>query len=350
VRHVTDAYSGAIMTMMCSRRRFIQAGVAMSGLTLLTGCSRLPALSQAGRVPRIGVVTGSAADRESLTFIAVRLGLRDHGYEEGRNILVEWRALDNRPERAPEVVDELLRLGVDAIIGSSPPIILAAKRATTTVPIIMAGVFVDPVGQGAVRNLSRPGENVTGMSVGVPTLGNKRIEMLKEAVPAVGRLGMLWDRTLGQTVVDAIPAREAAARAVGMEPHSIVVERAAEIPPAIDAMKAAGAEALHVSDGGLHANQSQVIADLALKHQLPSICGFPQLVRVGLMLELGIDQVDLQRRSVGHLDKILKGANPGDLPVEQPTAFDIIVNLKTAQALGVTIPQAILAQATEIIQ
>ena len=152
----------------------------------------------------------------------------------------------------PEVIDELLRLGVAAIFSSSPPVILAAKRATSTVPIILAGAFTDPIGQGAVTSLNRPGGNVTGLSIAVPTLGDKRLQVLKDAVPGVRRLGLLWDRNLGQAGMDAIPGREAAARALGMDPHSFVVERAEEIEPAFAAMQAAGVDAMHMSDGSLH--------------------------------------------------------------------------------------------------
>lgn len=336
-----------------SRRVFLQRGLALTGISVLYGCGKLPSWLQPVSVPRIGVISSAPLagdDQAAEQFEAIRQGLREHGYEEGRNILVEWRSLENRPERAPEVVDELLRLGVTAMYSAHPATILAAKRATTTIPIVMAGAFTDPVGQGAVSNLSRPGENVTGLSIAVPTLGDKRLQLLKETVPGIRRLGLMFDRTLGPLIDASVRPSEEAARALGLDPRSFILERSEEIESAFAAMQAEGVDAIHVSNGSLFSSQSRPIADLALQHRLPSIGGNPALVRAGVLLQFGIDQLDLMRRAVGHLDKILKGAKPGDLPVEQPTAFDFVINLKTAQALGLAIPQAVLSQATEIIR
>ena len=324
--------------------------MALAYLSLSAGCSRLPLQVQPASVPRVGFATGSNGEAAEAQYDAIRQGLREHGYEEGRDILVEWRSLDNRPERAVEVVDEFLRLGVTAIVSAYPPVILAAKKATSTIPIVMAGVFTDPVGQGVVRNLNRPGENVTGLSIDFPTLSDKRLQVLKDAFPAVRRLGLLWDKTLGQPSMDEIPAHEAAAQGLGLDPRSYIVERAEDIEPAFAAMQTSGVDAVHVSPGPLFAGQAPLVASLALQHRLPSIARNPDLVRAGLLIAFGIDQLDLKRRAVGHLHKILKGAKPGDLPVEQPTAVDFIINLRTARDLGLVIPPSVLAQATEVIQ
>ena len=334
------------------RRHFLQGGLALAGISLLSGCGGLPFLGRPpANVPRIGVVSGVSSEAAAPHFEALREGLREHGYEEGRDILIEWRPLDGRTERASEVIDELLRLGAAAIVTGNPVAVEAAKRATSTVPIIMAGVFVDPVEQGVIASFNRPGGNVTGLSLSVPTLGAKRLQLLKEAVPAADRIAMLWDRTLGEaTIAPGVPQQEQAGRSLGMEVRSVFIERAEELESAFEAMRRDGVAALSVADGPVTLTHAKRVTDLALQHRLPSSYLSPVFVRAGGLMNYGVDQADLYRRAAGYVHKVLQGVAPADLPVEQPTKFEIVVNLKTAQALGLTIPASVLAQATEIIE
>ena len=334
-----------------SRRRFLQGGLALAGVGLVSGCRLVPQLTQQpSKIPRIGVVSALSSEAAAPFSEALREGLREHGYEEGRDILIEWRFMDGRSERASELMEELLPLGVVAIVTGNPVGVHAAKRATSTVPIIMAGVFSDPVEQGAVASLSRPGGNVTGLSLNVPTLRAKRMQLLKENVPDARRVGIVWDRNLGQIIEANVRPLEEAANSLGMEARSVFVERAEELEPAFEAMRRDGVDTLWVIEGPVTVSHAGRIADLALRHRLPGIYGFPQFVRAGGLMSYGVDQADLYRRAAGYLHKVLQGVAPADLPVEQPTKFQFVINLKTAHALGLTIPQSGLLEATEIIQ
>ena len=243
-----------------SRRRFLQGSLALAGSGLLAGCGLPPPpWQQPAKVPRIGVVSGGSAEFAAPHFEALRQGLREHGYDEGRSVLIEWRTLEGRTERAPEVMEELLRLGVAAIVTGNPPSVLAARRATSTVPIIMAGTFGDPIEQtgGVVASFNRPGGNVTGLSLLVPTLVPKRLQLLKEAAPQAVRLAAVWDRTLGPFVEARSKLLEDTGPSVGFEVRSVFVQRVEELEPTFEAIRQGGADALHVTEGPVTASNAR---------------------------------------------------------------------------------------------
>ena len=335
-----------------SRRRFLQGSLGLAGLGLLTGCGlHLPSSQAPPGPPRIGVLIGSSAEAGAERAEALRDGLREHGYVEGQNIIVEWHFLGGRTEAAPDVARELVRLGVAAIVAGNPAAVEAAKQASGTVPIILAGVYPDPVGFGVAASLARPGGSVTGLSLAVPTLPGKRLQLLKETVPGTGRVGVLFDRNLGASIVGPASRRlEEAGRSLGMEVRVIVVEHVEELEPAFAALRSDGTPPIYVTEGPLTLTHAGRIAELALQHRLPVIYGQAEFARAGGLMAFGVDQTDLYRRTAAYVDKVLKGAGPAELPIEQPTKFDFVINLKAAEALGLTIPHSILQQATEIIQ
>jgi putative ABC transport system substrate-binding protein len=299
----------------------------------------------------VAVVNGRSAEDAAPQTEAFQQGLREHGYEDGRNIAIEWRFLDGRVERSPEVVQELLSTGVAAIVTGNPQFAQAAKQATSTVPIILAGVFGDPVAIGMVASLSRPGGNVTGLSFAVPTLALKQLQLLKETAPGANRIGSLYDATRGPATRPLAKLLEEAGASLGVEVRTYWIQRPEDLEPTFDAMRRDGVSALHVVEtAALTLMLAGRIADLALQDRLPVMYPTPEFMKAGGLMALGVDQADLYRRAAGYVYKILQGADPADLPVEQPTKFEFVINKKTADALGLTIPQSLLVQATEVIQ
>jgi putative ABC transport system substrate-binding protein len=305
---------------------------------------------QAPNVARIGYLAGTLATSPHLQEAFLQ-GLRDLGYVEGRNILIEYRDAEGKLERLPALAAELVALKVDVVVASGTPAALAAKQATRTVPIVFAGV-ADPVASGLVTTLARPGGNITGLSGQASELVGKCLELLKKAVPGVSRVAVLWQpgRLGGRTDTDMLKAAEVAARALGVRVQFVEARGPEDIDRAFSEMTRARAGALSVLPMGMFLSERRRLVDLAAKNRLPALYPLREGVDAGGLMAYGPNFPDLYRRAATYVDKILKGAKPADLPVEQPTKFELIINLKAAKALGLTIPQSVLAQADQIIE
>ena len=330
-----------------SRRQLLQGSLALAGFSLLSGCEA-PG-KPVPRVSRIGFL--GVGSREGRAFLIEGLlqGLREHGYVEGKNIVIEYRFSEERNDRLPALAAELVALKVELIVASGTPASFAAKQATSTIPIVMGGVAANPVETGLVASLARPGGNITGMSMMSSQLAGKRLDLLKAIVPGLSRVAVFWN-PLNPTYGPVLKELEVAAQTLGVKLQRLEVRVPGDFEGAFKAATRQRAGALIAPGDPLTANRLKVIADLALKYRLPMTTDIKEFVEAGGLLSLGPDLVDLYRRSATHVDKILKGAKPADLPMEQPTKLDLFINLKTAGALGLTIPQSVLIQATHVIQ
>jgi len=301
----------------------------------------------AGKIYRIGMLEMASPALNAANLDAFRQGLRELGYVEGQNLAIEYRSADGRFERLPALATELVRLKVDLIVTRATSGALAAKAATKTTPIVMAGAG-DPVGAGVVAGLASPGANVTGLSAVIPELTGKRVELLRELVPRATRIAAMLDmRTaVSQPVWNQI---ETAARALGMQPQLVDVRKAEDLGRAFETAVQQRAEALFVAEIIMQANRRPIV-DLAAKHRLPTIYASRESVDVGGLMSYGPNIPDLYRRAASFADKIFKGARPGDLPVEQPTKFELAINLRTARALGLAVPQSLMLRADHVIQ
>jgi len=328
---------------MMNRRTFL------CGLTLGTLSAPLTVdAQQPGKVARIGVLSQGSSTSGPHIREAFRQGLRDLGYAEGQNIVIEYRYAEGKAERLPDLAAELLRLKVDVIVAGGTLAPLAAKHATGTIPIVMSAAG-DPVGTGLVPSLAKPGGNVTGLSNFSADLTAKRLQLLKEILPGVSRVAVLWN---GANPIAALLMREteAAARTLGLQVQSLEVRGPDEFENALPAAVSGGAGALFVVDDPLVFIARLRIADFAARNRLPMTAIYREFAEAGGLMTFGANLADLNRRAAIYVDKILKGAKPADLPVEQPTKFDLVINLKTAKALGLTIPQSLLVRADEVIQ
>ena len=330
------------------RRTFIGRMVAGLLAAPLAGKAQ-----QTAKVARLGYLsTGSLQSSEVRASLdAFRQGLRDLGYAEGRNILIEYRGADGKIERLQTLANELVGLKPDLIVAAATPSVRAAQQATTTIPVV--GVAMgDPVRDGLVASLARPGANITGSTFLGPELVPKRLALLKEVLPNVSRVAVLWHPgAFGErTTQDMFNETETAARTLQMQLQFVAVRGAHEIERAFSAMTSEHADALFVFPSPMLYSERKRIVALATKHRLPSMFNAKEFVELGGLIGYGAAIFDLQRRAAMHVDKILKGAKPADLPVEQPTKFELVINLKTAKALGLTIPQALLLRADEVIQ
>ena len=334
------------------RRRDLLAAICSAAGALIARPGQLGA-QQTGKLPRIGyLVTGS---RDSLVARrgtdALRQGLNERGYVEGKNIAIEYRSADGNIERFPGLAAELVRLNVDVIVAANTRAGLAAQRATTMIPIVVS-VMGDPVADGLVASLPRPGGNITGLTFLGPELVPKRVELLKEALPGISRVAVLWhpggygERTTKDMLRDA----EAAATAVGVQLRFVDARGAGDFDRAFSAIAAEHADALMVFPSPMFFNERRQIVELAAKYRLPSISMAKELVQIGGLMSYGASIYDLIQRSAVFVDKILKGAKPSDLPVEQPTKFELVINLKTAKAFGLAIPQSLIYRADEVIE
>ena len=302
----------------------------------------------AAKIPRIGVLHPGNSVTSSQLAAAFTQGLRERGYVEGQNIVVERRFGDGRTERISEIAAELVRLKLDVIVTSTDVAIAAVKQQTRIIPIVMAN-STDPVGTGFVASLARPGGNVTGLTGISPDLNAKRLELLKEAIPGLSRVAIMWNPDDRGAVLD-YKEEESAARTLRLQLQSVEVSRADDFDPALSALTTGRAEALIVVGSAFaFANRSH-IASLAEKHRLPSMYGQREFADAGGLMAYGPNLADAWRRTATYVDRILKGAKPGDLSVEQPTKFELVINLKTAKALGLTIPQSMLLRVDEVIQ
>jgi putative ABC transport system substrate-binding protein len=325
------------------RKRFVRLTLSVFLLAL-----SFPAEAQEPkRVPRIGFLTTSPSvfpDRNE----AFRQGLRELGYVEGKNIVIEWRYTEGNPDRYPALTAELVRLKVDIIVAGNPTATVFLKKGTTTIPIVM-GYHTDPVGTGLVASLARLGGNITGLSVLAPELGGKRLEILKEVVPKLSRVGVLGSSTL-PGYAETLRETELAAAAFGVKLQYIDVLGPKDIEAAFRrAVKGRADAVLAQGSGVLNVHRTQV-ADLAVKNRLPGMYYAAEFVEAGGLMFYGVDFADLYRRAAIYVDKILKGAKPGELPVEQPRKFDFIVNLKAAKQIALTIPPNVLARADKVIR
>jgi putative tryptophan/tyrosine transport system substrate-binding protein len=330
-----------------SRRLLLQGSLALAGFSLLSGCE-MPG-REAAKVPRIGFLAVGTREGRAFMIEGFLQGLRDHGYVDGQNIVIEYRFSGDRNDRLPALAAELVAQKVQLILASGTPASFAAKEATRTIPIVMGGIAADPVETGLVVSLARPGGNITGMSMMSAPLGGKRLELLKRTVPGLVRVAVFWNPP-NPAYGPILKELEAAAPTLGVTLHRLEVRVPGELEGAFAAATRQRAGALIAPGDPLVANRPRMVADLAIKYRLPTIMDNKEFVEAGGLLSLGLDLVESYRRAATHVHKILKGADPGHLPMEQPTKFDLVVNLKTARALGLTIPQSVLVQATQVIQ
>ena len=302
----------------------------------------------AGRKYTVGVFTaGTSEDQAQFRAILIE-ALRELGWIEGKNIEYEWRAVDDRPDRLAELATELVRLKVDAIVAAGTVAPLAAKQATSTIPIIMAPAG-DPIGTGLVASLAHPGGNVTGLSLMAPDLGGKRLEILKEILPMLSRAAVLWNSATPYPGF-VVKAMQEASGPLGIQLQSIEAREPQDLEPALASAMQERSEALVVVEDPLTFSYRKQIVDFASTNRLPTMLGLRAFAHEGGLVVYGANINDLWRRSAGYVDKILRGAKPADLPVEQPTKFGLVINLRTAKALGLTIPSSILARADEVIE
>jgi len=278
-------------------------------------------------------------------------GLRDLNYVEGRNLVIEYRYAEGKPERYPALAAEVVALKVDVIVSANTLGTLAARQATKTIPIVFIGA-ADPVQSGLVTSLARPGGNATGLSALSPELVGKCLELLTQAVPGVSRVAVLWQPGAQgeRTDKDMLKGADVAARALGMRLQFVEARGPTEFDRAFSDMTKARADALTVLGSAMFNNERRRLVDLAAKNRLPAVYSGRASVDAGGLMSYGPDIADLWRRAATYVDKILKGAKPADLPVEQPTKFELIINLKTAKGLDITIPQSLLGRADEVIQ
>jgi putative tryptophan/tyrosine transport system substrate-binding protein len=325
------------------------------GLTL---CAMLFALSysasaqQPKKVHRIGYLSSQDPARESARSEAIRLALRERGYIEGHNIAIEYRFAEGKVDRAPELAAELVRLNVDIIVVTGGTNwVRAAKNATKTIPIVMVGVGVDPVEAGLVESLARPGGNVTGLTLLFRELAGKRLELLKEAVPKLVRVAVLYDPTNSVGALEVKEVLPVAARALKLNIQTWEIRTADDFERVFTALNKQRPDGLYAHPTGplIFANQKR-LAGFALRSRLPSVYYNREAVDAGGLMYYGADLVDSYRRVAYYVDRILKGAKPADLPVEQPTKFELVINLKTAKQIGLTIPQSVLYRADRVIR
>ena len=321
--------------MRRSRRAFLQGGLALAGFSLLTGCE-MPG-QQAPKVPRIGFLAVGSREGRAFLIEGFLQGLREHGYVEGRNIVIEYRFSGDRNDRLPELAAELVARKVDLIVASGSPASFAAKQVTDTIPIVMGSLNADPVATGLIASLARPSGNITGITEMAPQLSGKRLQLLKETVPSLSRVAV-FSNPLNPVYGPILKDLEAAAQTMGMELQRLEVRVPEDFEGAFEAATRQRAGALVAPGDPLVTNRPRMFADLALKYRLPTMVENKEMAIAGALLSLGPNIVDSYRRSATHVDKILKGAKPGDLPMEQPTKFDLVVNLKTARTLGLSIP------------
>ena len=301
---------------------------------------------QPGKIRRIGMLERTSATINAANVAAFRRGLGALGYLDGRNVIIEYRSADGRDDRYPALAAELARAHVDLIVSRGTPAALAVKDATRTIPVVVLGVG-DPVGQGIVASLARPGANITGLSASVTELFPKRVQLLKELVPRATRLAGLFNLS-NPALPPQWKAVETAARASRLEPHLLDVRESGDLAPAFDAATRQRADALVVAlDTLTQANQATIVA-LAAKHRLPAIYASTEFG--GGLVAYGVDYPEMYRRVASFAHKIFNGASPADIPVEEPTKFELVINLKAAKALGLTIPESLLLRADEVIE
>jgi putative ABC transport system substrate-binding protein len=326
-------------------RRAVVTGLALGAVT-----APWLARAQPARVPRVGILSpGHSTEPPSLQREPFERGLRELGWTPGSTIVLEYRYGEGREERLAELAAELVRLKVDVIVGRSRVAIQAARRASDAIPIVMSST-ADPVAEGFARSLARPGGNITGIANLVQELESKRLELLKEAIPGLARVAIVANPGNLTRHVPAIRF-EAAGRALGLEIQTFGVSRAGDLAETFAAMSRArvGAALLRADTLVLEPNRDQVV-ELAARHRLPAMYPWRPYVQAGGLMSYATSIPAFHHRSANYVDRILRGARPGDLPIEQPTKFELVINLKTAKALGLTIPQSVVLRADELVE
>jgi putative ABC transport system substrate-binding protein len=322
------------------------------GLAVVLALSFLAPLAAeaqpAGKAYRIGMLETRSTALNAANIDAFRRGLRELGYKEGQNVEIVYRSSDGRDERFRDLASELILLKVDLILTRGTPAALAAKSASPTVPVVMAASGA-PVESGLVASLARPGGNVTGLSSGIGESYPKRVELLAELLPRLKRIAVIFNMS-NPSIPRWWPVIQTSARSLGIEPQLLDVRRAEDLPKLFDAATTQHAEALIVGLDGVTQANLRPIAELAVKQRLPSIYPAKDYAHVGGLMTYGSSDVHMYHRAATFVDKILKGAKPADLPVEQPTIWEFVINLKTAKALGLTIPQTLLLRADQVIE
>jgi putative tryptophan/tyrosine transport system substrate-binding protein len=329
--------------MLCVRRREF--------ITLLGGAAAWPlaaSAQQSRRVPRIGVLLLGTPDSFAGRIEAFVEGLRDLGYVDGRTVAIEWKWGQDRADRLPDLAAELVRSQVDVIVTGGTPAAQALKNATRTIPIVMA-IVGDPVAAGLVDSLARPGGNATGFSIVATDLSGRRLQLLKEMVPGLSSIAVMSNDANPQSQME-LKETQSAARSLDLRLHSVPISADTSIENAFDKIKKEPVQALIVvTDAILYSQRSQIL-DLAARHRLPAMYPYREFPEAGGLASYAPNVRDLFRRAASYVDRILKGANPGDLPVEQPTKFELVINLKTAKSLGLDVPPGVLAIADEVIE
>jgi len=316
-------------------------------IRLLGGAAAWPLVARAQQPAEKLARIGSIQNFRNENFEAFIQGLREAGYVDGQNMLLETRFYAGVLDRIDEFTSELVALKCSVILATAPYAVQAVMKATSTIPIVGIDLESDPVANGWVKSLARPGGNLTGFFLDIPELGGKQIELLKEAVPTVARLAVLWDATIGTV---QFGATETAARPSGVTLESFPIRNVEDIKDAIERAARERVHGLVVLTSPLIFNQRSQIADLALKTRLPTISLFNSFPKVGGLMAYGPSLALMFKRAASYVDRILSGANPGELPIERPSKFELVINLKTAGALGPTVPPTLLARADEVIE
>jgi len=335
---------------MISRRAFI-GGLAGGLLAALRATPLAVEAQQVGKVPRVGYLSVFSSSNPYPPSEAFWQGLHDLGWVEGKNIAIEWRFAEGNARRLPDLAAELVRLRVDLIFAETTPAARAVKQATTTIPIVFSPI-ADPIGSGLVANLARPGGNITGITFMAPELGGKRLELLKQAVPGMTRVGVLSHPgdPSEATVKSVLEQTEAAARALGVQLLRLEAQGPNDLDRAFAAMSRERVGGLILIPSAMFVDERRRIVNVVVKDRLPAMFYFREFVEAGGLMSYGPNFRELWRRAATYVDKILKGAKPSDLPIEQPTKFELVINLKTAKTLGLTIPPSLLGRADEVIQ
>ncbi|OFZ84212.1 MAG: hypothetical protein A2W21_01385 [Betaproteobacteria bacterium RBG_16_66_20] len=321
---------------------------SIAALAALAAALPLARAQQSVKIFRIGLLSPFSPSAAAAWHEAFRQGLRDLGWVEGKNIGIEYRFAEGRNDRIPDLAADVVRLKVDIIVADTTSSALAAKKATRAIPIVVASGG-DTVASGLVDSLARPGGNVTGLDQISPELGGKRLQLLKEITPKLSRVGVLWNP---QSQASALNWKELQrpARQLGIQLHSMEVRSAGGLDKAFEGATRSRIDAVAIMPDPVFVTNLERIAELAAQHRLPSIFHLGEFAYAGGLLAFGPDRADLFRRAATYVDKIFKGAKPGELPVEQPTKFELVINMKTAKALGVAIPRTVLLRADRVIE
>jgi ABC-type uncharacterized transport system substrate-binding protein len=304
---------------------------------------------QSAQLPHVGFLHGGSKSTRLPHIEAFRQGLRERGYIEGKNVIIEYRFAEGKLDQLPALAAELVKLNVNVIAAATTAAMRAAKQATMTIPIVMVAAS-DPVGTGLVASLAHPGGNVTGLSFQGAELSGKQLELLKEVVPNASRVAVLINGGANQANPVAKKETEVAARGLGVRLQMLEVSTLKELEAAFPAMTKQHAQALTILTGPLFDVHLKVVADFAATNRIPAIYGFRDFPHAGGLMSYGTDLFNIYSRAATYVDKILKGAEPGDIPVEQPLKFDLVINLKTANHIGLTIPQSVLYRADKVIK